>query len=206
MSALTTRLRTLAAAGLMASTAMATLPAHAYEAGDWIFKLGASDVIPHNTAGYKVSDDIHPSLSLTYMATRHIGIDLLGAWPFQHRISSEADGSRLAYTKQLPPTLSVQWHFLPDSRIQPFVGVGINYTHFFDTHGTGALSGDDVKLHDSWGPAGQAGVDIKLSEHWLMSADVRYIGISSRVSVDGSHLNTANLNPWVATVSVGYQF
>src|SRR3546814_5847205 len=51
----------------------------------------------------------------------------------------------------LPISLSLQWQFLPDNTVQPYVGVGLNYTHFFDTQTRGALAGSDLKLGDSWG-------------------------------------------------------
>ena len=33
-----------------------------------------------------VNNNVRPSFTVTYMATRNIGIELLGAWPFQHDI------------------------------------------------------------------------------------------------------------------------
>ena len=30
-----------------------------------------------------------------------------------------------------PPTVSLQYHFLPDAKFQPYAGFGVNYTHFF---------------------------------------------------------------------------
>ena len=119
-------------------TGLISVPAHAHEAGDWLFKLGATQVSPksnngsvlNGTVDLDVNSNVRPSFTVTYMATRHIGIELLGALPFQHDVSGSGLG-KIGTTKQLPPTLSVQWHFLPDSTVQPYVGVGLNYTHFF---------------------------------------------------------------------------
>src|SRR5690606_33205361 len=154
------------------------------------------------TVGLDIGNSTRPSFSLTYMATKHVGIELLGALPFQHHIDS--DLGTIGKTKHLPPTLSVQWHFLPDAKVQPYVGVGLNYTHFFDTHAQGALAGSDLKLKDSWGAAAQVGVDIPIDKKWFVNADVRYIHIKSDVKLDGAHVGTTKVNPWVATVAVGY--
>lgn len=202
------------AAVLAALLAACALPAHAHEAGDVLFKVGATQVRPKSGNGsvldgsvdLDVGNSVRPSFTLTYMATRHVGIELLGAWPFQHDIRGSNGLGKIGTTKQLPPTLSLQWHFLPDSTVQPYVGVGVNYTHFFDTKSEGAISGSDLKLQDSWGVAAQLGVDVKLSERWFMNADIRYIDISSKVKLDGQRIGTARIDPWVATVGVGYRF
>ena len=188
--------------------------AYAHEAGDWILKLGAAQVSPKsdngnalgNTVDLDVNSNVRPSFTVTYMATRHIGIELLGVLPYHHDIRDSEGLGKIGSTEQLPPTLSLQWHFLPDSRVQPYVGIGLNYTHFFDTHSRGAISGSHLKLKDSWGLAAQLGIDFKLDDRWFMNADIRYIDIDSTVKLDGERIGTAHIDPWVTTVAIGYSF
>ena len=206
-------LRTLQVAALCMA-GLASSSAYAHEKGDWLLRLGVTQVQPKSNNGsvlggtvdLDVSSNVRPSFTISYMATRHIGIELLGVLPFRHDIRGSGGLGKIATTEQLPPTLSLQWHFLPDSMVQPYVGVGLNYTHFFDTQTRGPLSGSDLKLEDSWGLAGQVGVDIKLDDRWFLSADVRYIDISSKVKLDGRHVGTARIDPWVTTMAVGYRF
>lgn len=194
--------------GLLAAAPLA----QAHEAGDVLLKVGVTHVHPksnngsvaNGTVDLNVGNSTRPSFSLTYMATKNIGIELLGAAPFQHNIDSNL--GRIGKTKHLPPTLSLQWHFLPDAKVQPYVGVGLNYTRFFSTKSEGALAGQDLKLSDSWGVAAQIGVDIPLDKRWLLSADVRYISIESDVKLNGAKIGKAKINPWVATMAVGYRF
>lgn len=210
MACLLARLSALALLGVAASVA---LPAKAHEAGDVLVKAGVTQVRPksnngsvlNGTVGLDASNNARPSASATYMATRNVGIELLAAWPFEHKIYGEGLG-QIATSKQLPPTLSLQWHFLPDSRVQPYVGLGLNYTKFFSTRARGALEGADLSLGDSWGVAAQVGVDVKLDERWFFNADLRYIDISSKVKLNGERIGTARIDPWVATVGVGYRF
>lgn len=191
---------------------LATPLAHAHEAGDVLLKVGVSHVHPKSSNGtvsdgtvdLNVGNSTRPSFSLTYMATKHIGIELLGAFPFQHGIDSNL--GNIGKTKHLPPTLSLQWHFLPDASVQPYVGVGLNYTRFFSTKAQGALAGNDLKLGDSWGLAAQVGVDIPLNKNWMVSADLRYINIKSDVKLNGTKIGETKINPWVATLAVGYRF
>lgn len=211
---------------LLTMSVLATAPVLAHEAGDWLVKVGVSGVMPKSDNGsvgkalapkgidLDVGNNMQPSISLTYMATKNIGIELLAATPFSHKIHASAadlggDIGQIGKTKHLPPTLSVQWHFLPNSDIQPYVGAGLNYTTFFDTKAQGALKGlgfKKLELEDSWGLAAQIGVDIRLSERWFMNADLRYIDIDSKVKLDGKKIGTAKIDPWVATVGVGYRF
>lgn len=213
MFAMYRRTRALALASACGATLMLAAPAQAHEAGDILFRVGATQVRPSSNNGsvldgsvkLDVNNNVRPSFTLAYMATRNIGIELLGAWPFEHDVRGSGLG-KIGSSKQLPPTLSLQWHILPDSMVQPYIGVGINYTKFFDTKAEGALKGSDLKLCDSWGVAAQLGADIKISERWFMNADIRYIDIKSKVKLDGEHIGTARINPWVATLGVGYRF
>ncbi len=205
---------------------LAGLPAAAHEAGDWILKAGLTGVMPKSDNGtvgkgvaprgidLDVNSSVRPSFSMTYMATKNLGIELLAAAPFSHDIRGNApdlggDIGRIGKTRHLPPTLSLQWHFLPDAKVQPYVGLGINYTTFFHTKPTGALRDlgvEKLKLTDSWGLAAQVGADVKLNDNWFLNASIRYIDIRTKVKIDGTKIGTAKLNPWVATVGVGYRF
>jgi outer membrane protein len=199
---------------VLCAAAFAT-PALAHEQGDWLVKAGVSQVRPKSDNGsalsgsvnLDVNNDVKPSISGTYMFTRNIGLDVLAAVPFRHDVyGSGAVNGQLGSSKQLPPTVSVQWHFLPDQTFQPYVGLGVNYTRFFSTKAVGPLAGNELKLTDSWGMAAQFGVDVKINERWFVNADLRYIDIDSDVKLNGNKIGKANIDPWVATIAVGYRF
>ena len=143
-------LKTLSVVLVAGSSLLTVSTASAYQAGDWIVRAGAAGVYPTgegkvpDTGGGKVEADSAWSLGLngTYMATNNVGIELLAAWPFKHDIDCKGSLSALgtcADTKHLPPTLTVQWHFDTGSKFHPYVGVGVNYTYFFDTNTKGDL-------------------------------------------------------------------
>jgi outer membrane protein len=48
----------------------------------------------------------------------------------------------------LPPTLSLQYHFMPEKQFSPYVGAGVNYTNISDVK---LLNGAGRLEHDSWG-------------------------------------------------------
>ncbi|MEL0649744.1 OmpW family outer membrane protein, partial [Pseudoalteromonas agarivorans] len=62
-------------------------------------------------------------------------LELIGATPFSHDVYGAGGlaGNKFADIKQLPPSLDAQYLFLDASyALRAFVGVGINYTAFFD--------------------------------------------------------------------------
>ena len=95
---------------------------------------------------------------------------------------------------------------MPDAKVSPFVGAGINYTRFFDTRSTGALSGNSVQIDNSWGVAAHAGLDITLAPNWLFTADIRWMNIGSDVHLNGIRVGKATIDPMVYGVSFGYRF
>ncbi len=194
------------AAGLLAGTAQA------YEAGNWLFRIGAYGVFPESDnlslapgVNIDVDDGYTLGFNFTYMVSPNIGIELLAALPFKHDISLTGAG-KIAETDQLPPTLSVQYHFTPENSVRPYVGLGLNYTTFFNTDTKGALEGSSLKLDDSWGVAGQLGIDIDIAPDWFANVDLRYIGISTDAKLNGVGIGTVDINPWVVGLTVGTRF
>jgi len=201
------------AAGLLAGTAQA------YDAGNWLFRIGAYGVFPESDnltnvlgtgATLNVDDGYTLGFNFTYMITPNIGIELLAALPINHDIKLSGAG-KVAETDELPPTLSIQYHFMPENTIRPYVGLGLNYTTFFNTSTNGALEGTSLSLDDSWGVAGQFGIDIDVAPNWFLNADIRYIGISTdaSLSIPGTgtvDLGTVDINPWVVGLTVGTRF
>ena len=139
------------------------------------------------------------------MMTDIWAIEVLAAYPFEHDIEL-LDGTEVGSTKHLPPTVSLQYHFRPTEALQPYIGLGINYTNFFSEETTGPLEGSDLSLGDSWGLAGQIGFDYLMNDNWLFNLDARYIDIDTKAKLDGNSLGSVNIDPWVFSVNLGYRF
>jgi outer membrane protein len=202
--------------GLAPRTAAAS-PLHA---GDWLVRIGLSNVNPNDSSSnpqgglpagsdVSVNSSTRPSFTVGYMFTDHLDIELLAAWPFKHDITGTGalNGTgEIGNTKLLPPTLSVDWHFMPDSRVRPYAGLGVNYTNFFSENATGPLAGTTLSLDNSWGPAAQAGVDIDVGANWAFNASVRYIQIKTTATYSNGYKLDVDINPWVFTVGIGTNF
>lgn len=191
----------------LVALAIAASAANAAEPSNWILRVGAHDVDPksNNHAVVNVGSATSLTFNLTRMLDEHWGVELLAALPFQHDVNLNT-GGKAAEVKHLPPTLSAQYHFAPDARFQPYVGVGLNATIFFDEHTSGALAGQKLSLGTSFGAAAQLCMDVAVSENWSLNADVRWIDIDSRARLDGTSLGTVSIDPLTFGLSVGYHF
>lgn len=182
------------------------------EAGDWLFRIGGSLVAPKSDnlkirplGGAKVEVDDGYSLTFSgaYFLTDNWAVEVLAAAPFKHDI--EVGGSEVAETKHLPPTVSAQYHFAPNGKIRPYVGLGVNYTFLFEED----IDGASLELDNSVGLAAQVGIDFDITENMFMNVDVRYIDIDSDAKLKGEgtvDLGTVEIDPIVAGVHVGWRF
>lgn len=179
----------------------------AFEPGDWLVRVGASYVSPasDNSDLVSVESATSATINFSYMMTDCWALELLAAYPFKHDIEL-LDGTKVGSTKHLPPTLSIQYHFNPTAKFQPYLGFGINYTNFFDEKTTGPLAGSNLNLGDSWGLAGQAGFDFLVSDNVFLNLDVRYIDIDTKATLDNTSLGTVEIDPWVVGGHIGFRF
>lgn len=209
----------LTAVALAVATLMPVV-ASAHQAGDFFMRAGSATVRPtggsDNVMGlgeFDIDNNTQLGLTFTYMATDNIGIELLGATPFRHKVGLEATGT-LATVHQLPPTLMAQWYFMGNtSQWQPYIGVGVNYTMFYDNkfNDTGRAAGlSNLDVKNSWGIAGQVGLDYQLTPEWMLNASVWYMDIDTTVSFDsataGRQSIDTHINPFVFFFGAGYRF
>lgn len=196
--------KTLLACALALSLAGAATPVLAQSKGDWTLGVGVHAVDPKSGNGrladgtlpVRVDTDVKPTLTFEYFVRDNLGVEVIAAWPFEHDVSIAGLGT-VGSTKQLPPTVSLQYHFNTKGKVSPFLGAGVNYTTFFSEDTRGALAGSKLKLDDSWGLAAHAGVDFALNERSAIRIDARWIDIDTDVKLDGADLGTVNIDPIV---------
>jgi outer membrane protein len=131
---------------------------------------------------------------------------LILTYPQRHDVS--LNGTKIGTAKHLPPTLTVQYHFFPDGKFRPYLGAGINYTHFSDVNlnvpGVGQL---DLG-RSSWGGALQAGIDVEIGKNKFINFDVKkiYIGTDVKLAATGATVSHVRLDPVVLGVGFGWRF
>ncbi|MFQ1015721.1 OmpW/AlkL family protein [Avibacterium paragallinarum] len=200
--------------------------ANAHQAGDVLLRSGGVFVSAnsHSTTktstevGLKVSDNAQLGLTATYMITDNIGVELLGATPFSHKIranvpslgAGQRDLGEVVKLKQLPPSLYVQYYFLDkDAGSRPYVGAGVNYTRFFGAKATNPeITNLQVKKH-SFAPVVNLGIDIKLTENLYFNTAMWYTKIKTTAkfkALNADHEVDVKLNPFVFFMGLGYRF
>ena len=176
-----------------------------------IFGSKSPDLLPHVT--------INP-----YFFTSSSSIVDTGSFGFKistlYSIRSNSLGlTKLGEVKHLPPTVTANYFFAtPEANFQPYAGIGLNYTVFFDEEFTATneeLGFSDLDLDGSFGLSAQAGFDYKINEKWFVNGSVRYIDISTDADFTlnnaGLGANNANgtvrvdIDPMVYTLSIGYK-
>jgi outer membrane protein len=187
------------------------------KAGTWIVDLRGSGVLPSGTdaittaAGaatglsVKATDDYKPTLGLTYFFTDHIAVEaILGTT--QHTIRAVGPGVDLAVrdTWVLPPVVTLQYRPLPASRLNPYVGAGVNYMLFY---GGSNKNGFVVKTPSGFGWAVQAGADIAVEGPWTLNADVKKVFFETNAKINGGAMYShVHLDPMVVSLGFGRKF
>ncbi|MCX2981893.1 hypothetical protein EYC98_13605 [Halieaceae bacterium IMCC14734] len=228
----------IATSALLATVIIAPAISFA-DQGDWIIRVGAAMVDPDASSdpidiaglvtldGVDVDSDTQLGITGTYMFRDKWGVSLLAATPFEHDISISNTDLAAGSTKHLPPTLTLQWYPRGgNDGWQPYLGLGINYTGFFDEEVDPELEAAlgvitepvtgvtdpvpaSLSLNNSWGVALQAGIDIPLNDRWALNAGLWWIDIDTKATI-GTELGDVKfdveLDPWVYMIGVAYTF
>jgi len=190
-------------------------------ADDWILRAGYGSVNPNDSSGpvlgndgVSVDSDAQFAFSITYMFDKEWGVEVLGANPFSHMITGTGAlaGASIGETSHLPPTISAVYNMGNDN-FKYHVGVGINYTKFYEDYvhpDAAALGVTDLDLSASTGLALKAGFDMPIADDFYFSGGVYYMMISTDadVMVGSTVLTTVDvdIDPFVVFLGVGMTF
>lgn len=185
--------------------------------GDWLVRIRAIDIQPRNQSdpipglgvpadAITLSDKLAPEIDLSYFLKKNIALELILTYPQEHDVS--LNGVKIGTAKHLPPTLTVQYHFIPDGKFRPYLGAGINYTHFSDVDLNVPGVGQLALEKDSWGGALQAGFDIEIHKNRFINFDVKkiYIGSDVKLAANGAKVSHIRLDPVVIGIGFGWRF
>jgi len=202
-------------------------------------KLGISLVQPRSSASdftgpftpsgvsIEVRDKSTAFISFSREMNEHWEVELALGVPPTHDIALKIDNATLpassqalsgqvgAKVRQVAPTLFANYKFLEKtSAFRPFIGVGVNYTHFDHTSSNtagNALNGGamSIALEDSVGLALQGGVAYRFNDLWSVSASVATAQVKSKITTNTLGIERSadiRFKPTVFTVAVGYSF
>ena len=175
--------------------------------GDILMRFRVIDIVPQNTGEVSARGKVALDIDFTYMVSDHFGVELLLDTSSEHDVVLAGGTTDVVTTKVLPPALIAQYHVSPASSVRPYVGVGVNYTLFFDETATDALPANtDVSIDASTGLVFQAGVDFDIADGWYGNVDFKKMNINSKAEVSGIGVFDVNIDPVVTGVGIGMKF
>jgi outer membrane protein len=186
------------------------------QAGSFMVRLRAIGVLPQDSASsvsaigghVEASNQAAPELDLSYFITDHIAVEAIAA-STRHEIA--ASGTALGHVDVgsvhvLPPTVTLQYHFMPHERFSPYLGAGVTIAWFYDSNPAGpAIS--RFGIGTSAGAAIQAGFDYNLTGHWFANFDVKqiFMNVDARIN-GGAIIAKTALDPTIIGAGIGYRF
>lgn len=218
------------------------------EAGDFVVRLRATNINPSESsklgeqtdktygagtanllygnanANLQVDSNTIPELDLSYYVTKNIALELILALGTKHDVKTSSNGAglnkrALGEVNLLPPTLTAQWHFMPDQTFDPYVGAGVSFVRAMDNGLTADTIGGGRPIRidrSNWGAALQAGFDVNLQDGWLVNFDVKKIWFDTTVKIDTQGLagtasgyrkiDDLDIDPLVVSVGFGKKF
>jgi len=226
---------TLAAGVLLACSAVTT--AHGEDYGPNTVRLGLYAVFYHVSADPLSGPFVPPgelkldvkNVETPYLAyTRDIGSHFnaelaFGLPPLTKTVargpatvgSVPYDGQVISTARWFSPSLVFNYLFLsPHSLIRPYLGVGLNYTHFYDRQSTpagNAVAGGptELSLQDSFGPVGTLGVRFRLAHSFSAYLSYSFSRVHTHLQANTlGEIRTTNVNfgPEALVAAVGYSF
>lgn len=115
-------------------------------------------------------------------------------------------GDNVLSAKNVAPTVLLNYHFFsPGDTWRPYIGAGINYTHFSNVKSSLA---PDVKMSNSTGLALQAGLNYAITKDIGLFASIAKINVKSKVVAVSSTVltTTVDFRPIVYSAGLSYQF
>jgi outer membrane protein len=225
--------------GALALALLGNPAARAADSGDYpanTVRIGLYDVFYHVSADDISGPYVPPGLNLDvkdvqtlYVAyvrrlASHFHLELAFGWPPLTKTVGQGpttvgsvpyNGQIISTARWFSPSLVLNYLFLPEgSLVRPYLGVGVNYTRFYDRDSTAAgdaASGGPTQLSltSSVGPIGLVGLAFRLAARW--SAYVSYsfsnVHTSLRADTDGEIRTTkVSFGPEALVVAAGYSF
>ncbi len=184
------------------------------QAGDSVVRLNIVGVfhdedMDGNIEGSgEISDTTTVALDYAYYITDHVSFDL-SLMSFENDFTWHIVGVELDFgsVRNLMPELTLQYHFLTDQHLSPYVGAGVNYSIFYDEKESDINR--DISYDNSFGYTIQAGFDYGVYKNWSLNVDVKKLFTNTDIETRASGMllkfDCTN-NPLIVSTGVGYRF
>jgi len=199
-------------------------------------RLGSETVFYHTKATDLAGPYVPPGVNFDAenLETLYIGyirritsafsLELAGGYPPLSKVDGRGpatlgsvpyNGQVVATARWISPAALIEYNFLPeDSALRPYIGLGVNYTQFYDRESTAqgnAASGGPTKvsLSASVGPVATAGAVYHFTHRWHLNVSYTISQVDTNILANTAGIErTARLHfgPQVLVISGGYSF
>ena len=125
------------------------------------------------------------------------------------------NGQVVGHVTWVSPSVLLEYLFNDESaKFRPYVGAGVNYTHFINRSvnaaGEAALGGpSSIDQTDSVGPAVTLGMSYRPAAHWQVITSVNWALIKSDLTINTAGIQrktSADFEPVAVVFALGYSF
>jgi len=186
-------------------------------AGHVIVRLRAMGLLPQDSSSttsvgghVSVSDQAGPEFDASYFLTDHIAVEAIVASTRHNvKLTGTAIGDiDVGSAWVLPPTVTLEYHFLPHKRFSPYIGAGVNVSFFYNTQANSPTI-NKFGISTTAGAAVKVGFDYNVCDNWFLNFDAEQIfaNISASANTALGHVSAKDsLNPLVLSAGIGYRF
>ena len=186
------KMKLITAAIVSASAVMASQAVMAYEAGDVFVRGGVAQTDTGSGNGNVGGADLNVqsargfTYGAGYLFSDKFGVELNSSEKFEHDLNTTPGGSA-GSVDRLPVNLLVNYYPMGglDSKVQPYVGLGLNYTSF-------SSEPSGLSIDESYGAIGQAGVDLAVTDNVMLNGYVSYADVSADINAAGATVGEVN--------------
>ncbi len=153
----------------------------------WAVQLNATNILTNENDPIKGGDLVMGNafgfeIGLNYFFTKNISTELSLGYSNHETKIQYSDFEQHRYSigdvYMLPLNLNFQYHFILNN-FQPYVGAGINYTHFYvkQEELIGGVNG--AEFDSTFGFALQGGIIYDINKKWFVNFDIKQMFIST---------------------------
>ena len=182
----------------------------------WMVRVRALGILPDDSSSQittvggeaEIDDAFTLDLDFAYFFTENLAAELTLTYS-RHDVTANTIALGkvdLGTLDILPPTLTLQYHFLPKNAFRPYIGAGVSYV-LIPNEDPGAVTSVDYD-DGQFGPAIQVGFDYFFTKNWCLNVDIKKVWVDVDVTVNAGAIVHTNVDvdPWLIGVGIGYRF
>jgi outer membrane protein len=149
-----------------------------------------------------ISGKVYPEIEGEWFFGRNWSIELAIGAPTNFSTNA-FDGAAI---RLMPITWTAKYRFAPDSRLRPYLGVGLQYTQ---SSLEGGYASYTTLESSTAGVVAQAGLEFRASPTWYVNLDIRYLnGLepSTGTAQSGFSGESVKIDPLLYSVGVAYRW